>query len=100
MRSRYSAFALGLGVYLVETLSADHPDRKQDTEALAVMLSRAKETKRFLGLTIVDSHADDEYGLVTFRARVFERGADRSFTERSSFRKEPGGWRYQRGDIL
>ena len=100
MRSRYAAFALGLGVYLVETLSADHPDRKQDTEALAVMLAREKQTKRFLGLTIVDSHADGEFGLVTFRARIFERGADRSFTERSRFRKEAGGWRYQGGDLL
>src|SRR5580704_19616031 len=44
MRSRYAAFARGLGEYLVETLSADHSDRAHDSEARARALSRVKET--------------------------------------------------------
>jgi SEC-C motif-containing protein len=98
MRSRYAAFALGLGAYLVETLSADHPDREHDAGALATALSRAKETQRFMGLTILESSADGDEGEVIFHARIFERGIDRSFTERSRFRKEAGGWRYTGGD--
>jgi SEC-C motif-containing protein len=95
MRSRYAAFARGLGAYLVETLGADHPDRaSHDPVALARALSRAKERRRFLGLTILDSSVDGDRGEVEFHARVFERGVDRSFTERSVFVREGGLWRY------
>jgi SEC-C motif-containing protein len=94
MRSRYAAFACGLGEYLVETLSANHPDRAHGEEALALVLSRAKDTRRFLGLTVLESHVDGSRGEVLFHARIFERGADRSFTERSAFENEAGQWRY------
>jgi SEC-C motif-containing protein len=97
MRSRYAAFARGLGAYLVRTLTVDHPDRAHDEASLIVTLSRAKDTQRFLALTILDSHVEGDRGQVTFHARIFERGADRSFTERSRFHKEPGGWRYAGG---
>ena len=100
MRSRYAAFALGLGAYLVETLASDHPDRGHDEARLVVGLSRAKETQRFLGLDILDARDEGERGEVTFRARIFEHGTDRSFTERSRFRKEGGAWRYEGGDTL
>jgi SEC-C motif-containing protein len=100
MRSRYSAFALGLGAYLVETLAADHPDRAQDETSLALALSQVKERQRFLGLRILESHAEGDRGEVVFRARIFERGVDRSFTERSRFRKESGAWRYEGGEIV
>jgi SEC-C motif-containing protein len=95
MRSRYAAFARGLGEYLVATLSADHPERaSHDPIALARALSRAKETQRFLGLTILDTRVDGDHGKVEFHARIFEGGADRSFTERSVFVREGGAWRY------
>jgi SEC-C motif-containing protein len=100
MRSRYAAFARGLGEYLVRTLTVDHPDRAHDEAALAVALSRAKDTQRFLALTILDSRVEGDAGDVTFHARIFERGADRSFTERSRFRREGGAWRYAGGEII
>ena len=99
MRSRYSAFALGLGDYLVRTLSADHPDRAHDEATLARELSRAKETQRFLGLTIESAKDDGTTGQVTFHARIFERGRDRSFTERAAFVREGGAWRYASGEL-
>ncbi len=94
MRSRYAAFAKGLGKYLVDTLSANHPDRAHDAPALTIALSRAKDTQRFLGLTILESRADGDHGAVKFHARIFERGADVSFTEHSTFVKENGAWKY------
>ena len=97
MRSRYAAFALGLGRYLVETLARDHPDRGADEAALVIALSRRKDRQRFLGLAILDAREDGDRGEVTFRARVFERGKDRSFTERSTFVRENGAWRYLSG---
>jgi SEC-C motif-containing protein len=100
MRSRYAAFALGLGAYLVETLAVDYPERQRGEAALVTRLSRVKERQRFLGLRILESSAEGDHGHVLFHARIFERGVDRSFTERSAFRKEAGLWRYQGGEVL
>ncbi len=100
MRSRFSAFAVGLGDYLVDTLSSSHEDRALDRAALVVALSRAKQTQRFLGLQIRTTHVDGDRGEVVFHARIFERGVDRSFTERSSFAKEDGAWRYVDGKVV
>jgi SEC-C motif-containing protein len=94
MRSRYAAFALGLGEYLVKTLAADHPDRALDEAALVRALSGAHERQRFLGLRIDEAWAEGDRGEVLFFARIFERGKDCSFTERSAFRREGGAWRY------
>ncbi len=100
MRSRYAAFALGLGSFLVRTLAAEHPDRAADQEALALALSRAKDTQRFLGLTIREARTEGDVGEVVFDARIFERGKDRSFSERSRFVKEGEAWRYAGGEVL
>lgn len=93
MRSRYAAFALGLGEYLVDTLASAHPDRDLPREALVTELSRAGDGQRFLGLRIVRADGDE----VLFDARIFERGQDRSFAELSTFVREDGRWRYASG---
>jgi SEC-C motif-containing protein len=100
MRSRYAAFALGLGAYLLKTLSESHPDLALPREALERTLSRAKETQRFTGLRILHSSASEGHGEVLFFARVFERGQDRSFAELSDFNREAGKWRYASGISL
>jgi SEC-C motif-containing protein len=94
MRSRYAAFALGKGDYLVETLAKDHPDRAEPD--LARQLSRARERQKFLGLTILHAEGDE----VLFYARIFERGVDKSFAELSTFVREDGAWRYASGICL
>jgi SEC-C motif-containing protein len=98
MRSRYAAFALGLGGYLVETLASDHPDRAEPD--LERALSRVRERQRFLGLRILFAEGDE----VLFAAKIFERGADRSFVELSTFIREDGHeegeWRYASGITL
>ncbi len=102
MRSRYAAFVVGHGEYLVRTLSADHDDRAHDPKLLARELGRAREKQRFLGLRVLEAKtsADGREGEVTFTARIFERGVDRSFTERSTFVREGGAWRYARGVLV
>ena len=101
MRSRFAAFALGLGDYLVATLAAGHEDRALPPEALARELGRVKDRQRFLDLHVAHAAADGDRGEVLFVARVFERGKDRSFAELSEFvREADGAWRYVRGDLL
>jgi SEC-C motif-containing protein len=96
MRSRYSAFALGLGPYLVETLAATHPDRSRPPAELARELGQAHLTQRYMGLTIFPARADE----VLFHARIFVQGRDHSFVELSSFVREADGWRYAAGELL
>ena len=98
MRSRYAAFALGLGDYLVRTLASTHPDRGRPPHELARELSRARERQRFTGLRIVRATSSGDRGQVLFLARVFERGIDRSFGELSTFVREAGAWRYASGE--
>ncbi len=100
MRSRYVAFVLGLGEYLVRTLAATHPDRARPHADLIRALSRAKETQRFLGLRILHAATNGDEGEVLFYARVFERGADRSFAELSTFVREGDAWRYVDGRLV
>jgi SEC-C motif domain protein len=98
MRSRYSAFALGLGEYLVDTLSRDHDDRAAPRATLVRQLSRVKDTQRFMGLEILSSSMNGDRGEVTFRAKIFEKGKDRSFAEHSHFVREDGDWKYAFGE--
>jgi SEC-C motif-containing protein len=100
MRSRYAAFALGLGEYLVATLADEHPDRALPSRELARELSRSRERTRYLGLAIVHASASGDEGEVLFHARIFERGADRSFAELSRFVRESGAWRYASGLLV
>ena len=97
MRSRYAAFALGLGPYLVRTLAPDHPDLELPREAFVRELSRAHERQRFLGLRILFEQERDDEGQIMFFARIFEKGVDCSFVELSDFRRDAEGWRYASG---
>ena len=103
MRSRYAAFALGLGAYLVDTLSAAHPDRALPRVPLERELSRARLTQSFTNLRILFSSTggpsgdDPDRGQVLFLAGVFVQGRDRSFVELSDFVREGGAWRYAGG---
>ena len=100
MRSRYAAFALGLGDYLVRTLDEDHVDRVRDVGALARELRGTRERLKYMGLTILDHEESGASARVLFHARIFEKGVDRSFTELSAFRHDGSGWRYLDGRLV
>jgi SEC-C motif-containing protein len=102
MRSRYAAFALGLGEYLVHTLASTHPDLEEPREELVRSLGRVGAQRRFVGLRILSASTSPagDTGEVLFLASIFERGADRSFAERSTFVREAGGWRYRAGVLV
>jgi SEC-C motif-containing protein len=100
MRSRYAAFALGLGEYLWNTLAEAHPDRALPRDTHVEALSHSRRDQRFLGLSILHASTEGETGEVLFYARIFSRGLDRSFVELSSFRREGSAWRYADGLLL
>lgn len=93
MRSRYSAFALGLDGYL---LASWHPLTRPASLELDADLTWRR-------LQIVDTVAggvDDDTGIVEFRAAF--RGPDGAgmLHERSRFARDGGQWRYLDGEIF
>lgn len=90
MKSRYSAFVLGKGDYLGETLSAR---QKVDFDA-EEFEKNAGETK-WLGLEIRKTEAGgekDETGIVEFVAKYREQRQQVIHHERAMFIRENGNW--------
>ena len=94
MRSRFAAFARGDAEYLWRTLHPEHEDRARPRDEVLGELREASRAYRYVRLEILEAEGDH----VTFRAGVFQKGADRSFVERSRFARDGGGWRYLSGE--
>jgi SEC-C motif-containing protein len=101
MRSRYSAFALREAAWLWKSLHPDHPDRARPEAEVVRGLRAYAQSHQFPGLVVMDRRPPDERGVaqVLFFAKVFEKGKDRSFVERSDFRHDGTGWRYVSGAL-
>ena len=93
MRSRFSAFARGRADYL---LSSWHPGTRPEALDLG-------EEIIWRRLQIVDTEAggaDDDTGIVEFRAQYQQDGRRHILHERSRFsRARDGSWRYVDGEI-
>lgn len=94
MRSRYSAYVLGLGDYLVQTNTGAPRDGE------AAELSAWGKAVGWAGLEVRSTEqgsAADSSGVVHFVARFVEGGALVSLEERSQFSRVDGRWRYVDG---
>ena len=92
MRSRYSAYALGLYDYLRATWHASTlPDSlgEEDGDAL-----------KWLGLQVKNHREDGDGATVEFVARFRVRGRGQRLHEISRFVREDGRWFYLDGDVL
>lgn len=98
MRSRYAAFAAGEIEYLMKTLHPDHPEKSLPEDVLRSSLRGACRDHRYTGLKITDVTTEGDRGSAQFVAKVFQRGKDISFSERSIFVRIDGAWRYLEGD--
>lgn len=91
MRSRFSAYALGLADYLMSSWDRGTRPASLDLD----------ETITWRRLQIVDTEAggpDDATGIVEFRAQYVAHGRRRILHERSRFRRGgDGAWRYVDG---
>ncbi|MGL5948814.1 MAG: YchJ family protein [Aeromonas sp.] len=95
MRSRFSAFTLGLGEYLLRTWDAASRQAYR-AEELAVA------DPGWLRLDVLAAHGAeaDAEGEVTFKAWHLAGGQLECLHERSRFVREAGGWVYASGEML
>lgn len=103
MRSRFSAYALGLCSYIVNTTHRESPLREANLEAWINSIGRFCAATKFDGLKILQeaSDADDvASAFVTFRAYLRQNEGDASFTECSRFLHDGDRWYYFSGDCL
>jgi SEC-C motif-containing protein len=92
MRSRYSAFVLGLTDYL---LASWHPRTRP------AVLDAEPPGLRWLGLEVRQlRRIDAQHATVEFVARSKLGGRAHRLHERSRFEREQGRWYYVDGDLL
>jgi SEC-C motif-containing protein len=91
MRSRYSAYVLGLGDYLLDTW---HPSTRPAS------IEPNPPGLRWLGLELRRHRATDaDHATVEFVARSRLHGRASRLHETSRFVREDGRWRYLDGDV-
>jgi SEC-C motif-containing protein len=92
MRSRYSAYYLGLGDYLWQTHHSDFRD------GLTVqMLSQPQPHWQKLEIILSCILSDGDHGLVEFKAWYRENERLELLHERSEFVRQQGRWLYTQG---
>lgn len=95
MRSRYSAYVLGAGEYLVETTV---PQRRVAADAELIREHAAQTT--WLGLQVLSSAQHENDATVEFKAFYKDAdGAMRVHHEKSLFVKQDGRWYYDEGTL-
>lgn len=93
MRSRYSAFALGLASYLRDTWAAS-------TRPGDLVLDDELVWRRLQIVDTARGGADDDQGVVEFRAAHRSPEGAGVLHERSRFTREQGRWVYLDGALL
>lgn len=99
MRSRYSAYALELGEYIIETTHSQSPLFLSDKKQWLYQIRIFSQQVSFDGLEILESRLLDPESFVTFVAYLNKEETDLTFTERSRFLKEGQAWKYMDGKI-
>lgn len=94
MRSRYSAFAMNIPNYLIETTHPDNPGFRYGKEKWAREIGRFSRITEFIKLEIMDSWQGYEEATVTFCAHLKVIGKEATFTEKSRFVKKDDRWVY------
>ncbi|NBQ85185.1 MAG: hypothetical protein EBU03_03550 [Methylophilaceae bacterium] len=90
MRSRYSAYVLGLEEYLLDTW---HPSTRPE------YLNLANDRTKWLGLEVKRFEPNDESAIVEFIARYKTNGKAEKLHETSRFKRIAQRWFYVDGEF-
>ena len=94
MRSRYSAYALGLAEYVMATTHPDGPHFEADPGYWRDDLLAYCRAVQFQGLEVMSHAQHGDVGSVRFKAELSRDGEDVSFVEHSRFQRVDGHWLY------
>jgi peptide deformylase len=97
MRSRYSAYALDIPDYIIESTHPSNPRHSEEHSQWKQQVSQFSQTSSFRGLEILDFKENQTIASVTFTAYLSQENRDTTFTERSYFEKIKKRWYYQGG---
>jgi len=92
MRSRYSAYVVGAGEYIVATTVPEHR-----VAADAELIRAQAESTQWLGLSVLRSSQKETEAVVEFRAFFRRENGIGVHHERSTFRRSDGRWYYESG---
>lgn len=90
MRSRYTAYTLGLEPYILDTW---HPSTRPGS-----LESETQPRPQWIGLQALSANQVGEEGSVEFVARFRVNGRAHKLHELSRFRREGGRWYYLDGE--
>jgi SEC-C motif-containing protein len=97
MRSRYSAYALGLADYIMATTHPKNPTYITNHKKWRKEILAFSNNTQFVGLDILQFVDGKEEALVAFTAHLKQQNQEASFTEESRFEKVHGRWLYLHG---
>lgn len=100
MRSRYSAYALNLADYLIETTHPASPQYTDNKFSWKRSISHFIKHTTFQKLEILDFKEKSTLATVTFTAYILQEGHDATFTEKSYFEKLRNRWFYRGGQLV
>jgi SEC-C motif-containing protein len=99
MRSRYSAYALGLADYIIVTTHKNNPSYTKDLKSWKKGILEFSQNTLFEGLKIVEFIDGENEAFVIFTAYLKQGDNDVSFTEKSRFLKVGDRWLYESGQV-
>jgi len=95
MRSRYSAYALHLAEYIINSTHPNNPDYGDETAIWKQSILEFCQNTQFLGLKISEFIEGEMVAYVTFEANL----SHTILREKSRFLKDEGKWLYESGDF-
>ena len=98
MRSRYTAYALGLVDYVIDTTHPDHPAWNANRATWAAELRAWCDEATFTKLTVHGHGEEDGAGWVSFTADYTAGGRSGALAELSRFSRVDGRWLYRDKD--
>lgn len=94
MRSRYSAYALHLAEYIMNTTHPENPSYSTQRMQWKKQILQFSSETLFEGLKIQEFIDGEKMATVTFTAYLKQGSKDVTFTEKSQFVKVNGRWLY------
>ncbi|MCH1430486.1 MAG: SEC-C domain-containing protein [Chlamydiales bacterium] len=99
MRSRYSAYAMGLPLYIIETTHPDNDSFKKDRFLWLQEVQDFCSATEFIALKVLSSKEIGHEAWVHFQASLEQDGNEFTLDEKSYFQKEGENWRYLNGEV-